>query len=265
MPSLANGSPNGRKNNTRRDGTRAIGVLPHGRLEVLADNLWSTWGALPRTSRRRSMTIARRSDGRLVLQNAIALDETGMRQLETIGKVAFIVTRPEHRFDARIYKERFPKVQVFVPRGSESTVGKVVEVEGIYEDVPPNEDVYVEALHGLADAAAMVVRSVDGVSLVLDGVFDPVADRARAASGYLASLLGSMPLLSPNSRVRVSRLRSALARFAKFSFVKNKRALREDLERYAADPELVRLVVTHANVVRGGDAARVLREAATLL
>ena len=59
-------------------------VRPHGELEQLADNLWWTWGSLPGMSLKRSMVLAKRSDGDLVVHNAIALDQPAMRRLEAI-------------------------------------------------------------------------------------------------------------------------------------------------------------------------------------
>jgi hypothetical protein len=51
----------------------------------------------------------------------------------------------------------------------------------------------------------------------------------------------------------------------KLLFVKDKRALREHLERFAEYPDLVRLVVAHEKVAKGPDAASALKKAATYL
>jgi hypothetical protein len=48
-------------------------------------------------------------------------------------------------------------------------------------------------------------------------------------------------------------------------YVKNQPALRAHLERLAALPDLVRLVVSHENVADGPEAAAALRQAATYL
>ena len=98
----------------------------------------------------------------------------------------------------------------------------------------------------------MLVRSSDGVTVVLnDAVFN--MDRKRDPLGFFfTTILGSAP--GP----RVSRL-------VKLFYVKDKRALREDLERFAEHPDLVRLVVAHEKVANGPDAARALRTAATYL
>jgi hypothetical protein len=204
------------------------------------------------------MVVARRSDGRLVIHDALALDEEGMSELESLGKPAYIiVANASRRLDAPDLKRRFPKAQVFAPRGTLQAVEKVVKVDGLYEDVPPDDDVRFELLHGIADAGAMIVRSTDGVTVILD---DAIVDTDRKRQP-----------LDVFSSSRVSRLFSKgvslLDQFVKSFVVKDKRALREDLERYAEDPDLVRLVVVapHAQVARGAAAAQALREAASFL
>jgi len=229
-------------------------VRPHGRLEQLAENLWWTWGSLPGMSLKRSMVLAKRSDGDLVIHNAIALDQAGMRELEAIGEPRYlIVPNAGHRLDAPAFKKRYPRIQVFAPRGGRDAIAKMVKVDGIYEDFPADDDVRLEMLHGVGDAeGAMVVRSEDGITIVLnDAVFN--MDRKRDPLGFIfTTLLGSAP--GP----RISRL-------VKLFYVKDRKALREDLERFAEHPELVRLVVAHEKVAKGPDAANALKTAATYL
>jgi hypothetical protein len=205
-------------------------------------------------SLRRVMTVVRLSDGRLVIHNGIALEEPAMKELEGWGAPAFlIVPSGMHRLDAPAYLKRHPALRVFAPRGSRAKVGEVVPVEGTYEDFPSDDTLRFETLRGVAEAeGAMLVRSSDGVTVVLnDAVFN--MDRKRDPLGFLfTTLFGSAP--GP----RVSRL-------AKLALVKDKKALREDLERLAATPGLVRLIVSHEKVASGPDAAAALRTAATYL
>jgi hypothetical protein len=201
------------------------------------------------------MTVARRADGRLVLHSAIALRDSEMRELEAFGEPSFLlVPNAFHRLDAPAYKKRYPKLTVLTPRGSRRKVGEVVEVNGSYQDFPDDPQVELVSLPGVADVeGAMFVRSSDGLTVVLnDVVFN--MDRKKDALGFvITSLLGSAP--GP----RVSRLAKAL-------MVKDKRALRAELERFAELPDLVRLVVSHEKVASGSLEARgVLRKAATFL
>jgi hypothetical protein len=229
-------------------------VLPHGPIEQLADNLWWVQGSLPGMSLKRVMTIARRSDGKLVIHSAIAMDEDRMRELESLGEPAYLVVPNRgHRLDAPAYKKRYPALRVYAPAGGRKGIEEKVHVDGVYEDFPADEAVRLEMLHGVkAQEGAMIVTSRDGVTVVLnDAVMN--MDRKRDPFGFLfTTLLGSAP--GP----RVSRL-------AKFLFVDDKKAFRSDLERLADTKDLVRLMVAHEKVAQGPDAAAALRKAATYL
>jgi hypothetical protein len=113
--------------------------------------------------------------------------------------------------------------------------------------------VQLEYPRGLAEReGAMLVRSADGTTLVLnDSVMN--MDSKRDLPGLIfTTLMGSAP--GP----RVSRL-------AKLALVKDKRAFRGELERYAAIPDLVRLIVAHEKVAEGPDARAALLQAASYL
>jgi hypothetical protein len=230
-------------------------VLDHGTIVKLADNLWWVWGALPGMSLKRTMTIARLGDGRLVIHNAIALDEASMREIEAWGRPAFLVVpNGGHRLDAPAYKKRYPELQVIAPSGSRARIEEVIAVDATYQDAKIDDGaVRFETLSGVGETeGAMIVRSEDGVTVVLnDAVFN--MDTKRDPLGWLfTTVLGSAP--GP----RVSRL-------AKLMFVKDPKALRADIERFAELPGLERLVVAHEKVAHGPDAPEALRRAAAYL
>jgi hypothetical protein len=225
-------------------------VLSHGPLERLAENLWWVQGSLPNMSLKRVMVIARLPDARLVIHNAIALEPGAMQEIERWGKPAFlIVPSGIHRLDAPAYKARYPELRVFCPHGARKAVSEVLPVDGSFADFPGDDSVRLEMLQGMAGAeGAMIVRSADGVTLVLnDAMFN--MDRKRDPLGFLfTTLLGSAP--GP----RVSRL-------AKLALIKDKRALRADFARYAELPDLTRVIVAHEKVASGADAKRALHAA----
>jgi hypothetical protein len=229
-------------------------VRSHGPLEKLAENLWRVEGTLPGMSLRRTMTVARLGDGRLVLHSAIALDQGSMKEIEAWGTPAFLlVPSGAHRLDAPAFKKRYPSIRVLTPKGSRAKVEPVVALDGTYEDFARDDAVRLEPIQGVNDwEGAMIVRSADGVTVVLnDVVFN--MDKKRDFLGYLiTSLLGSAP--GP----RVSRL-------MKLVVIKDKKALRQDLERLAAMPDLVRLIVAHEKVASGRGAPDALRAAAAYL
>lgn len=229
-------------------------VLKHGPLERLSDNLWRVQGALPGMSLERVMTVVRRADGSLLLHSAIALDAAHQTELEALGPVAvLVVPNGWHRLDAPAYKARYPRALVFCPPQARKQVEEVVPVDGTYSDYEDDGVVRFEVLDGVNGVeGALLVRSTDGLTVVLNDVVMNM-DKKKDLLGYLfTTLLGSAP--GP----RVSRL-------SRLTLVKNQPALRAHLERLAALPDLVRLVVSHEKVSHGAEAGAALREAATYL
>ncbi|HET9956689.1 MAG TPA: hypothetical protein VFQ61_19470 [Polyangiaceae bacterium] len=229
-------------------------VLPHESLEKLADNLWWVRGSLKGMSLKRTMVIARLADGRLVIHNGIALDEPSMKQLEAWGNPSFLVVPSGvHRLDAPAFKKRYPGLRVIAPRGARAQIEQVLPVDLNYDEFPADDAVRFENLQGVGNSeGVMIVNSSDGASVVLnDVVFN--MDRKRDLLGFLfTTVMGSAP--GP----RVSRL-------GKLLLVKDKAALRADLERLAALPNLQRLIVAHEKVASGPEASDALRRAATYL
>lgn len=231
-----------------------VWVLDHGPIEQLAHNLWRVKGTLPNMSLQRNMTIVRRNDGTLVLHSVICMHEQQMLELEALGTPQYmIVPNHGHRLDAPAYKRRYPQLRVYTPSGGREKVSEVVPVDGAYEDFPSDPEVRLEMLHGVKDGeGAMIVRSNDGVTVVLNDAMHNMDKKHDLLGRFFTAIAGSAP--GP----RVSRL-------AKLFFIDDQAALRRDLLRYADMPELVRLLVAHEKVEHGAAAAAALREAATYL
>jgi hypothetical protein len=225
-------------------------VMWHGPIERLAENLWWVQGAVPNMSLKRVMVVVRLNDGRLVIHNGIALNAEAMTEIERWGRPAFLlVPNGLHRLDAPAYKKRYPELRVLCPHGARDKVAEVVRVDGTYDDFPTDDTVTLETLKGVAGVeGAMIVRSADGQSVVLNDVMFNM-DRKRDPLGFLfTTLLGSAP--GP----RVSRL-------AKWALVKDKSALRGDFARFAELPDLQRVIVSHEKVASGASAKASLRAA----
>ncbi len=230
-------------------------VLRHGPIEKLADNLWRVTGALPGMSLERTMVIARLRSGELVIHNAIAMDEGPMKEIEAWGTPAYLVVpNGGHRLDAPAFKRRYPGVRVVAPQGSRAKVEQVVAVDLDYEGFPTDDDtVRLETLRGVAASeGVMLVRSDDGVTVVLNDVMFNMDTKKDFLGWFFTTVMGSAP--GP----RVSRL-------AKLVYVKDKKALRAEFERLAETPDLVRVIVAHEKVAHGTEAAAALRQAATYL
>jgi hypothetical protein len=120
-------------------------VLPHGRIEKLAENLWWIQGSLPGMSLKRVMVVVRRNDGRLVVHNGIALEESAMKEIDAWGSVTdLVVPNAGHRLDAPAYKQRYPSARVYAPKGARAKVSEVIGVDGTYEDFENDSTVRFE-------------------------------------------------------------------------------------------------------------------------
>ena len=109
-------------------------VLPHGPLEAVDSNIMTVVGQieLPTGQFPRRMTVVRLADHRLVIFSAIALRESDMKRLEEFGTPAFlIVPNAIHRMDARIWKDRYPGLQVITPSGARGKVAEIVHVDAV--------------------------------------------------------------------------------------------------------------------------------------
>jgi hypothetical protein len=227
-------------------------VLPHDPIVPLASNLWQVSGSLPNMPLRRTMTVARMQDGRLLLHNPIALEDALMQELERWGKPAFLVVpNGWHRLDCAVFKERYPEARIVCPAGSRKKVEEVIPVDLTYEAFPGDDTVSLAHVTGIRDMEGVLsVRSDDGVTLVFnDLVFN--VPHMPGLGGVVMRLLGS------SGGPKVTRVMRVLA-------VKDKHALREHLLALASTPDLVRIVPGHGDVI-ARDAAATLRAVADAL
>jgi hypothetical protein len=229
----------------------AWNVLEHGPLERLTERLWRVEGALPGMSLKRVMTVAEREGGGLVIHSAIALRPAEQAALEALGRPeVLIVPSSMHRLDAPAYKQRYPALRVLTTKGSRRKVAEVVAVDGVYEDFPVDRAVQLRTLPGTKDReGVMLVRSQDGVSVVLNDVVMNMDTKSDLLGYLFTTVLGSAP--GP----RISRL-------SKLLLVQDRGLLRAELLRLAALPELARLIVSHEKVSSGQAEARATLERA---
>jgi hypothetical protein len=228
--------------------------LSHSPIQRLSENLWRVEGTVPGMSLKRVMTIVRHSDGCLIFHSPIILDDPSIQEVENWGTPAFLlIPSGYHRMDSPAYKKRYPSLRVFAPKGSRNKIEEVISVEGTYDEFPKGGATELTTLPGVGDTEGlMLVHSSDGVTVVLNDVVMNM-DRKQDLLGYLfTTVLGSAP--GP----RVSRL-------SKLLVVKDKLALRAELERLSSLPNLVRLIVSHEKIATGDEARDALRTAATYL
>jgi hypothetical protein len=226
-------------------------VLPHEPIARLEENLWAVSGSLPRGGMNRRMSIVRLGDGRLVLHNAVPLEEPAMRELEAFGRPAcLVVPNGLHRLDLHAWKARYPALAVVAPAPARRRVEEIVPVDGGLELLPGDPALSAEPLEGSkVGEAALLVRSGGGARATLlfgDTVMN--IPHRGGVEGLVLRLLGS----SGGPKV---------TRIARMFTVADRAALAGALERLAATPGLVRLVPSHGEIV-AADAPGVLRRVA---
>ena len=226
-------------------------VLPHGSIERLSERVWRVEGKLPNMPLKRVMTVARRSDGGLVVHNGIALGEAELAEIKAWGPVvAIAVPNGYHRLDARVFHERFPSARVICPAGARKKVAEVVPVTSTYDEEPADPAVSFETLDGMKGAeGAMIVRDASGTTLVLnDLVFN--MPHVRGFTGFMLN------------KVTASTGGPRISRVVRWFLARDKPALRAHLERLAGLPDLRRVIVSHHQVI---EQPQLLRDLAATL
>jgi hypothetical protein len=198
------------------------------------------------------MSVARLADGRLAFFNGIPLREPEMQKLEAWGAPAILcVPNGFHRLDIHAFKERYPKLGVFCPKGVRGRIAEVVAVEGTIEDLPRGQGIDWVSLRGTKPGEmAMLVRDGSSSSLCFGDALMNLP-HLPGLDGLLFRLIRSTgtPKVTP---------------LAQFTLVESKPALADHLRELSASPGLARLVPSHGNVVET-DASGVLRRAADIL
>jgi hypothetical protein len=227
-------------------------VMPHGPIERLTENFWRVRGELARMPIGRVMTLARRSDGTVVIHNAIALEEPMMAEIEAWGRPGTIlVPNRFHRLDAPAFAARYPDARVLCPAGARKKVAQVVRVDGDFGDFPADADVSLAHLDGTRDREGVLeVRSTDGTSIVVNDVL------------FNLPPMPGLPGLFFRLDAAVGRLR--VSRVSRLLLVGDRAAFRAHLERLASRPDLRRVIVSHGDMV-SDDPSAALRAAAAEL
>ena len=231
-------------------------VLPHGPLTEVEENLWTVTGSfdIPFNPLKRVMTIARRTDGKLVLHGLMALEESAQREVEALGEIAYLVVPSGyHRLDAGRYRERYPNARMFAPAGSRARVEKVAKVDATYDEYESDRATSLVYIDGLAQReGALVVKSKRGTTYVMNDALFNMPEHQPGLSGFVLK------------HVTQSTGGPKVSRTARIGLVSDRAAYRAALEKIAAIPDLVRVIVAH-HVPIEGDVAAALRKAASEL
>jgi hypothetical protein len=213
-------------------------VGDHGPIQKLESNLWRVEGEVPGTSLRRVMVLAKMTDGGILLHNAIALTEYLMREIEDWGDVRYIVVpNAYHRLDCARFKRRYPDAKIVCPKAAVKRVGEMAPVDLTFDKFPSDEAVILRHLDGSKDGeGVLIIKHGESSSIV----FNDLVFNMPHAPGVIG---WAMRHLTKSTGGPI------ISRIARLLVVKDKAAVRRELETLADLPELSRIIVSHHEVI----------------
>jgi hypothetical protein len=230
-------------------------VLPHGKLAHFGDKLLCVSGMLhmpPMGQVERRMTVVRLAGDRLVIYSAIALDEGEMHALERFGRPTYLIVPSSiHRMDAKVWKDRYPAMQVIAPAGARKKVATIVAVDATDADFGDPAVRFITVPGTDEREGALTVEMASGTTVVLNDLIFNLANRP-GLSGWLfktMGMTGDEPHVPPVIRIRL---------------VKDKAALRAQLQQWSSLPNLERVIIAHGSIITNGAAGVLHRIAAGL-
>jgi len=230
-------------------------VMPHGELVMVDEGILTVTGTIhmPLGNFPRRMTVVRLASGGTAIWSAIALDERQMRQIEAMGCPEWlIVPNAHHRFDAAIWKDRYPDICVMAPPGARDAAAEAATVDATYDRLDdPNVRFVVMPGTGEQEAA-LVVRRASGTTLVVNDLIGNLAHPDGVMQHVMGRLMG-FGVSEPQ-----------IPRVVRHALVKDPEALAVQFRTWAALPDLQRIIVSHGDPIEK-DAAGVLRDLAATL
>jgi hypothetical protein len=229
-------------------------VLPHGKLVELEPGILTVTGTIrvPLMDLPRRMTVARLADKRLVVFSAIALDESSMRVFDTYGRPAFLVVPSHrHRLDAKVWKERYPAMQVVAPEGSRKIVEEALHVDTTEPHFGDAGVQFVTVPGTTRHESALLIHTPEGTTLVLNDVIGNL----RPTSGLNGWFLRLMDYAGDEPQI---------PRPVRWRLIEDQVALRLQFVKWAAIPDLRRILVSHGEPIED-EPAEALRDLAQYL
>lgn len=230
-------------------------VGPHGPVERLDDGLVTVAGEIrmPLGKFPRRMTVVALAGGRSAVWSAIPLREPEMREIEALGAPAFlIVPGVGHRLDLKAWHRRYPEAKIVCPPGARDAVNEAVPVDAT-TDILADRSVRFETVPGVGEKeAALLVRRGDRTSLIVNDILAAVRHPHGLGAKIMARLFG-FGVHGPQVPSTIRRM-----------FVKDANALAAGMRRWAAEPGLARIVVSHGEVIADRPGEMLKRVAAGL-
>jgi hypothetical protein len=153
--------------------------------------------------------------------------------------------------DARIWKDRYPGLTVLAPAGVKKKVEDIVPVDETEADFGDQNVAYVSVRGTEGHEAALLARTASGTTLVVNDLIWNLDDRP-GFGGWLFRVMGFT-----GSEPRIPTIVEMRA-------IKDRDALRGQLESWAQIRDLNRIIVSHGRIVTR-DPSSVLVELADAL
>ena len=215
-------------------------VMPHGPLVQADDGILTVAGeiVMPLGRFPRRMTVVALAGGGTAIYSAIALDAAEMARIEKLGRPEILIVPSDaHRMDAAIWKQRYPDLRVLAPPGAAQKVGDVVPVDAI-TDILDDPQVRWEIVPGTGGhEGALVVRRESGVTIVCNDVIGNVAHPHGIGAHIMGRLMG-FGVSEPQ-----------VPRVIKHRVIDDPKALAAQFRAWAEEPRLIRLIVSHGDVI----------------
>src|SRR5882724_5993489 len=210
-------------------------VTKHGPIEKLEDNLWVVDGDVPGLPFRRRMSIIKRADGTLLFFNAIPLEAAALDEVKAWGKPAILVVpHDQHMIDARAFAEKL-ELKVYGPKECETKMRARAPMTGLLDAIPLDPTIRIEPAAGVKTGEPVLIVTSGGgrVSLLFS---DVIMNNTHKAIGLLPRLMG----FAGNIKI---------VPVFRMMFLKDKKALKQQVERWAELSGLTRLVPCHGDVL----------------
>jgi hypothetical protein len=219
--------------------------LPHGPIVELAKDLWAVRGELRRPKALgRRMVLVRDPAGGIFVHNAIFLGDDGWRALDALGRVRTIfVPNRFHDMDGGRMADRYPDARlVALPAVREKLLGKFPALGVVDEaSLPPHATLRpVPGLRG--DESVLEVRTGDTVTQVYTDAFFNVP-HGSGFEGFVLRAIGSSGGFF-------------MTKVGKLLLLASRDAFRAYVEAQRARTDITRVIVSHGDVVDGGERVR---------
>lgn len=230
-------------------------VGPHGPLVDIDEGLMTVEGeiVMPLGRFPRRMTVIALEGGGTAIWSAIALHEPEMERIESLGTPRFlIVPNQAHRLDSRIWKRRYPGMQVLAPPSGRNKVAEAVPVDATVDIIGDPALVLAKIAGAKLDEFALQVHRPSGTTLILNDVIGHVRHPHGIGAWLLARLMG-FGVNGPR-----------VPRIVRRMMIDDPHALAAQLRDWAALPDLKRIIVSHGEPIED-DPAAALRKVADSL